>query len=117
MKRFLVILLLSLPMFSMTDPRSWVFTNPNTVSNIDDYNLALSKAELDHYRYHDKRYVMHFESGLNVELLSSNELDALNIPYKSDRIREKDPEFDTKPIFKLASDGTILEVQTRIKYK
>lgn len=117
MKRFVVFLLLMLPLLSMTDPRSFVFVNPNVVTNIDDYNYALCKADLDRYRYQDKRNTLHFEGGLDVELLSANEMTALNLPFKADRIRQADPEFDTKPIFKLAADGIIIEVQTRIKYK
>ncbi|HTL82658.1 MAG TPA: hypothetical protein VL651_13185 [Bacteroidia bacterium] len=117
MKRFVVFLLLVLPLLSMTDPRSFVFVNPNVVTNIDDYNYALCKADLDKYRSMDKRYTMHFEGGLDVELLSANEMTALNLPFNASHIRQQDPDFDTKPIFKLAADGIIIEVQTRVKYK
>lgn len=117
MKRFLVLLLLILPLLSLTDPRSYVYSNPHVVSNIGDYDAAIARADMDRYRYIDKRNTLHFESGLDVELLSANELKALGIPYLVSHIRDHEPEFDTKPIFKLTNDGIILEVQTRVKIK
>jgi hypothetical protein len=117
MKRFIVFLLISLPFFSFTDSRSYVYVNPHVVDNLDAYTTAIGNADFDKYRYFDKRNTLHFDSGLDVELLSANELKEAGIPYKADRIRTEDPAFDTKAVFKLTTDGKILEVQTRVKIK
>lgn len=117
MKRFIVLLLLSLPLFSFVENNSWVYVNPHVVTDISRYDDALRNADLDKYRYFDKRNTLHFDSGLDVELLSANELTALGIPFKADHVRTEDPAFDTKPVFKLTTDGKILEVQTRVKIK
>ncbi len=117
MKKLIVLMLLVIACFAFTGTRTWVILNPTVVENLAPYEDALAKADLDRYRYFEKRSVLHFDNGLNVELLSANELTAQGIPVKTDRVRTADPEFDTKPIFKLTTDGILLEIQTRIKVK
>ena len=117
MKRFIVLVVLLLPLLSFTDPRSWLYVNPQVVQDTAPYDAALQQADLDKYRYFDKRNTLHFESGLDVELLSANEMIAQGLPLKRDHVRTEEPAFDTKPVFKLTTDGKILEVQTRVKIK
>lgn len=117
MKRFLVFLLIGLPLLALTDTRSWVYVNPNAVSDIAPYDEALKHSDLDKYRYFNQRNTLNFENGLKVELLSGNELTASGIPFNKDHVRTEVPSFDTKPIFKLTSNGILLEIQTRTKIK
>lgn len=117
MKRFILFLLLCLPLLSFQDSQSWVYINPQAVTDLAPYTEALGKADLDRYRYFDKRNVLHFENGLDVELLSANEVIALGLPVKTDHVRTQEPEFDTKPVFRLTPTGILLEVQTRTKVK
>ena len=117
MKRFLIFLLIGMPFFAFTDTRSWVYIHEEVVADIAPYTEALVKSDLDKYRYFDKRNTLHFENGLDVELLSANELTASGIPFKRDHVRTEVPSFDTKPIFKLTADGILVEIQTRSKIK
>jgi hypothetical protein len=117
MKRLLFFLLIGLPFISLTDTRSWIYLHQEVVSDIASYTEALTKADLDKYRYFDMRNTLHFENGLDVELLSANELSAAGIPFKKDHVRTEVPSFDTKPIFKLTANGILVEVQTRSKIK
>ena len=117
MKKLLALLLIAFTCMSYTGIRTWVIVNPDSVSDINPYEDALSRSDLDKYRYFDKRNTLHFENGLDVELLSGHELDAQGIAYKKDHVRTQDPEFDTKPVFRLTEDGYLVEVQTRIKVK
>jgi hypothetical protein len=117
MKRYLLLLLVVIASLAFTGTRTWVIVNPEVVESIEPYEDALGKADLDRYRYFDKRSTLHFENGLNVELLSANELEAQGIAVKRDRVRSSEPEFDTKPVFRLASNGILLEIQTRTKVK
>jgi hypothetical protein len=117
MKRIFVLLLLCAPLFAFQETKSWLYLNSQIVNDIAPYDAALAKADLDRYRYFDKRNVLHFESGLDVQLLSANEMIAAGLPVKTDRVRTAEPTFDTKPVFRLATDGVILEVQTRTKVK
>ena len=117
MKNLAIVLLLAVACMAFTGTRTWIVVNPDAVADIAPYEEALSKSSLDKYRYTDKRFTMHFENGLNVELLSANELDAQGIPYKRDHVRTQEPEFDTKPVFRLTADGYLVEIQTRTKVK
>lgn len=103
--------------FAFTITKSWVIVNPESVQNVADYEAALDKADLDKYRYVDKRNTLTFDTGLQVELLSANELTAAGLPVNLNKVRTSDPTFDTQPVFKLGANGIILEVQTRIKVK
>ncbi len=117
MKRFLIILLICLPFLSLTDTRSWVYIHQTVVSDITPYTDALVHSDLDKYRYFDMRNTLHFENGLDVELLSANELTASGIPFNSSHVRTAVPSFDTHSIFKLTANGILVEVQTRSKIK
>jgi hypothetical protein len=117
MKNLAVVFLITISCFAFTGTRTWVIVNPDAVVDVAPYEEALSKSDLDKYRYFEKRNTLHFENGLNVELLSANELDAQGIAYKRDHVRTEDPSFDTKPVFRLTNDGYLIEVQTRIKVK
>ena len=117
MKKLLLLFVLAISCFAFTGTRTWVIVNPEAVADVAPYEDALAKSDLDKYRYFDKRNTLHFENGLNVELLSANELDAQGISYKRDHVRTQDPEFDTKPVFRLSPDGILIEIQTRTKVK
>lgn len=117
MKNLAFVFLLAIACFSFSGTRTWIVVNPETVTDVAPYEEALAKSDLDKYRYFDKRNTLHFENGLNVELLSANELDAQGITYKRDHVRTEEPAFDTKPVFRLTPDGYLVEIQTRIKVK
>ena len=117
MKNLAIVFLLAVACYSFTGTRTWIVVNPDVVTDLDRYEEALSKSDLDKYRYFDKRNTLHFENGLDIELLSGNELDAQGITYKRDHVRTVEPAFDTKPVFRLTNDGYLIEVQTRIKVK
>lgn len=117
MKNLAVVFLLCIACFAFTGTRTWVIVNPGAVADVAPYEEALSKSDLDKYRYFDKRNTLHFENGLDIELLSANELDAQGISYKRDHVRTIVPSFDTKPVFRLTADGILVEIQTRTKVK
>jgi hypothetical protein len=117
MKRFLLFLVFCIPLFSFTDTRSYIWVNPQVVSDIAPYDAALSSADMDKYRYFDQRNTLHFDNGLDLILLSANELTALGVSFNRDHVRTAVPAFDTHSVFKLTSNGTLVEVMTRSKIK
>ncbi|GAB4134114.1 MAG: hypothetical protein Fur0041_06950 [Bacteroidia bacterium] len=117
MKKFAALAMLGILFFSFQAAQSWIYINPESVKNLEDYTTALSKCDLDKYRYMDKRNTLHFESGLDVQLLSANEMIAKGMQVKLDRVRTTEPEFDTKPLFRLTESGHIVEMLTRNKIK
>ncbi|TND09003.1 MAG: hypothetical protein FD123_1857 [Bacteroidetes bacterium] len=120
MKSFLTVVLLfagSLLYASQTSSQSFVIKEKGTVTDLTPYLDALTKSDLDKYRYFDKRSVMKFENGMIVELLSANEMKALGLSVKTERVRTEDPKFDSGSVFKLAQNGVLVEVLTKTKYK
>jgi hypothetical protein len=121
MKRFLTLFLIALPLFysfkQANTPPTWVYLNPQVVPDLAPYNTALAASDLDRYRYFDTRNTLHFENGLNVELLSANEVIALGQTVKTSHVRTQPPSFNTGSVFKLAENGHLVEVMTRIKIK
>jgi hypothetical protein len=108
----------SILLLSFTTPAgSYRFLNPETVTDLTPYSAALEKADMDRYRYIDERNIIVFESGLKVELLSANEMTALGMQVRTERVRTAKPGFDTGSVFKIAADGTLVEVMTKTKVK
>lgn len=96
--------------------RSYVITQKGTVTDVAPYEKAMETGNWDKYRYFDKRSVIRFETGLVIELLSANEMQATGLPVLTDRVRTKDPDFDTQSVFRLTSGGIIVEMmRTKIK--
>lgn len=118
MKNLVVLLLLLCTAF--TKPlvqRTWEYKNPGVVTDLAAYDKALSESDLDRYRYFDKRNTLTFENGLQVELYSANEVKALGLAVKDSHVRTKEPTFNTGSVFKLAANGHLVEMMTRIKAK
>jgi hypothetical protein len=114
----ILLFVFSLLLFSFITPAgSYVYVNPKSVSDLTPYTEALSKADMDRYRYMDERNTIVFESGLKAELLSANEMKALSMPVRIERVRTEKPAFDTGSIFRLTPDGGIVEIMTKTKVK
>lgn len=114
---FLLVVLSSLFLSFTTPAGSYHYLNPTSVQDLVPYTTALSKADLDRYRYIDERNVLVFDTGLQVELLSANEMKALNMPVRIERVRTEKPAFNTGSVFKLTAEGGIAEVMTKTKVK
>lgn len=109
---------LSILLLSFSTPAgSYRFLNPETVTDLAPYSAALEKADMDRYRYMDERNTIVFESGLKVELLSANEMTALGMQVRTERVRTAKPDFDTGSVFKITANGTLVEVMTKTKVK
>ena len=121
MKRFLTLLVVALPLFysfKQADiSRTWVYLNPQVVTDLTPYDAALAASDLDRYRYFTQRNTIHFENGLDVELMSANEVTALGLTVKTNHVRTQPPAFDSGSIFKLAQNGHLVEVLTKINTK
>ncbi|MCU0433367.1 MAG: hypothetical protein MUC87_07945 [Bacteroidia bacterium] len=108
----------SLLLLSFTTPAgSYRYLNPEAVADLTPYTEALSKADMDRYRYVDERNTILFESGLKVELLSANEMTAQGMSVRLERVRTAKPGFDTGSVFRLTPDGGIVEIMTKTKVK
>lgn len=110
MKTLAVLLLVSINFLRpLESPKTWVFLNPNVVTDIEPYNIALANADLDRLRYIDVRNTIHFENGLNVELYSANEVIAMGLPVKMTHVRQFAPNAYKQSTFKLMPSGLLVE--------
>jgi len=118
MKLFVALILLHFNTLNTTIQQpTWVYKNPEVVQDLAPYNAALSVSGLDRFRYFDQRNTLHFENGLNVELLSANEVIAMGLPIKTNHVRTFAPSAYPASIFKLAPNGTLIELVAKAKAK
>jgi len=84
----------------------------NNVLNIDDYKFAMDKANFDSYRYLNTRRKLTFNTGVEIELLSVQELQGLQLSVDASKASVFDSQTETHPIYKLGNNGYILiEIQ------
>ena len=85
--------------------------NNGEVSDIQPYIIAMSNANFDTYRLVDSRRIIKFDTGVEVELFSANELSA-KFPEKMSKIilTKKDIEGIEPPTYKLSPTGHIIVV-------
>jgi hypothetical protein len=81
--------------------------------NLDQYIIALNKATLDNYRLKSKGYIMNFENGLQIEILSADYLVEKGIIKNADAYPLSFAEERVKAVFNL-KDGYILEFRSVI---
>jgi hypothetical protein len=93
---------------SAQQPETFILRNKGSVSDITPYVKALQAADLTADRYLDKRRIFRFTSGLEVELLSANELIAQGVKVDVSRLCTK-KESDPDPIYTLSATGYILK--------
>lgn len=105
-------LLIISPVFSQSN--TYTVVNTNDVTNIIDYKTAMDNANFDSYRYINKRRIITFDTGVEIELLSVYELQDLNIQVDASKGRIYNEKMKTNPIYRLGENGYILaEIETR----
>ena len=58
---------------------NYTILNPESVTNIKDYEIALSKTGTDRFRLDTEQMILEFESGLRIQLASKAEIKNPNI--------------------------------------
>lgn len=96
---------------------SYHFLNPSIVDNIEDYKKAFSTADMSSFRFKEKTNVIEFQSGLKVELFSSDFLRNKELELNLDNFKRA--EFvDDDYVFEISQDGRyILQRYTRTEFK
>lgn len=114
---FLLVLLCSTAFKPIDTGHTWVYQNPEVVTNIASYDTALAAADLDRFRYIDQRSTITFDNGLKVELLSANEVTAMGLPVKMNHVRTHEPSAYKQSTFKLLDNGLLVELPPMQKVK
>ena len=96
------------------------FLNPEVVSNINDYKLAFSTADMSAFRFEKKRNVIEFKSGLKVELFSVEELKNKNVKLDLESFNKVGTNSSIEYYFTLSKDKKFILrkfVETEFKQK
>ncbi len=95
-----------------------VITQQGNVSNLQPYLVAFKKANMGSYRFLDARRTLKFDTGLEIELLSAQELNLkYGTPIKSGLVKSEDFTENMNVVFILHSSGNILEKHKPVKIK
>ena len=87
----------------------FVIIDQGVMNNVEVFISAFKSVNWDKYRYINNRRVIKFESGVQFELLSANELESLNVVFDKTKAFEK-PEKDMyEPVYSLTENGRIIE--------
>ena len=86
-----------------------------TLSNVSGpFVDALNSNDIDKYRHMDHRTTMLFQEGVEVQLLSANELQGLGLPVDLDKVNTTAIDRMRHSQFKLHESGRILELVTPV---
>ena len=102
----ILVLFIISPLFSQSN--TYEITQVNNVANISEYSAAMDEANFDAYRYINRRRIITFDTGVEIELLSVYELQALNIPVNASKGRIYNERTETSPIYRLGLNRRIL---------
>jgi hypothetical protein len=98
--------------------KTYIFKNPELVSNISSYKKALSTADMTSYRFLNKSSILEFKSGLIVELFSANVLMKSGLKIDKSRVLKSSTNNDGYYFFDISSDGKyIMQIFTKTKIK
>ena len=103
------------PLFSQSN--TYMVNQANNVINISDYETAMDAANFDAYRYINRRRLITFDTGVEIELLSVYELQALNIPVNASKGRIYNARTETTPTYRLGLNSRILVEIENVKIK
>lgn len=114
---FIFFFLLSPSLSAQVQAKTYSVTNTGNVSNIKQYEDAFVKANMESYRYQNKRCIIKFDSGVEIEMLSARELIAQGNNVNLNDYKFGDVPNWIPPVFHLNSDGTLSAIYTKANLK
>jgi hypothetical protein len=91
--------------------KTYKIANEGYFQNLEEYISALNKASLENYRLKSKGYIMNFENGMQIEILSADYLVEKGIIKNADAYPLSFAEERINAVFNL-KDGYILEFRS-----
>ncbi|TXB63442.1 hypothetical protein FRY74_12740 [Vicingus serpentipes] len=111
MKKSLTIFLFLITLGVYSQENTYKIIKTNKVQNLADYSSAMNKASFDQYRFFDKRRVINFESGVQIELFSANELKKNGVKVEdSISIKGDLPKDYIEPVFRINENGHVIMI-------
>jgi hypothetical protein len=123
MKKSILSALLLLPLLffgqvANTPAESFEILNNSQPEKKEFYLQSISKANLESYRLKEKRVVLDFKNGFQLELLSAKELFLKGIAVDMNQYSEKFNDGYELPLFSVMENGWLgAEVKSKSKFK
>lgn len=91
--------------------------NNGSVSDINAYETAFTKADMESYRYQNKSCTLKFDTGIEIEMYSAQELinQGHNVVLSNYKIADS-PNW-IQPVFRLNLDGTLTALYSKANLK
>jgi hypothetical protein len=109
----LLILISAMRLTAGTPAGTFIVTNNGAVADVNPYITAIANADMESFRYQNKRCTIVFDNGLQVELLSATEVQALGIQINISEYKSEDTSGWIQPVFHLNNDGTLSAMYTK----
>ena len=87
-----------------TKGQTYEFINAEKINDIDDYEKALSTANMSKFRYLNKSNIIMFENGLKVKLFSGKKLIANGHSFEKTKLLTTEPSNKDYYIFGISQD-------------
>lgn len=98
-------------------PGSFQIINNGNVADIQLYNVAIHKADMENYRYKTKRNTILFDNGLKAELISAEEMFAQGMKVNTNNYSDTRDPLYIQPVFHLNDNGTLSAMYTKTNMK
>ncbi len=106
-----------LGLIAQTTPKDYHFLNTGTLTDISAYELAFENNNLDRFRHLEHRITMRFSTGVEVELLSANELQDMGLPVDMKLVNSADINPNQQFQYILHPSGRIITTTNPVKTK
>ncbi|MBL4703396.1 MAG: hypothetical protein JKY54_02685 [Flavobacteriales bacterium] len=107
---FFAFFLISTISFSQTE--TYEITSQGSLTDVSEYANAMNDGNFDSYRFQSKRRTIVFESGVEVQLLSVNELVAKSVTVDASMAIGDNVSIADEGLWKLTASGHIIRTQS-----
>lgn len=103
--------------FAGTPVGTFTVISHGSVTDTRPYETAIANADMESYRYQNRRCIISFDNGVQIELLSALEMQQLGHNVVLTDYKMDDTPNWIQPVFHLNADGTLSAVYTKPNLK
>lgn len=100
-------------LFAGTPVGTFTVINHGNVTDTRPYETAIANADMEAYRYQNKRCTITFDNGVQIELFSANEMILAGHSVNVNDYKTSDNPQWIQPTFHLNADGTLSAMYTK----
>jgi hypothetical protein len=96
---------------------TFTVVNHGSVTDTRPYETAIANADLESYRYQNRRCTITFDNGVQIELISATEMQLSGHTVNISDYKTSDTSQWIQPTFHLNADGTLSAIYTKANLK